>query len=318
MPKSGEIMTDLEMRNLILDALSVKNEEDTPSGKNFERYDYEGCISDLRKIVEHLAIKRGIIDQVCEIVCTAWGCPAGKLFYGSGTNFCEEEANLFTEQVHLLMFQNVISAGTVRYFGDNWPYFHVTKYGLRCLQEREVLPYDVNGYMARIDEIASIDDWEKFYIKQSLVCYNAGAFEASLIMLGQAGEYLAIKLIEAMLHFLEQNESNLACDYKSKIRSRQQVSLSYKEYENYLKKLEKLEKENHEAKYPQLKKLHPSLDTPAKEVYATYLRLTRNEMAHPAQIQTDRVSCLVMLTSYIKYCETQHKYMDFYIAGDTV
>ena len=52
--------------------------------------------------------------------------------------------------------------------------------------------------MNKISSIQSIDEWEKFYIEQSLKCYNADAFEAALIMLGLAGEYLATKLIEKM------------------------------------------------------------------------------------------------------------------------
>ena len=64
-----------------------------------------------------------------------------------------------------------------------------------------------------------------------------------------------------------------------------------------------------------LKNLSPSLDVAAKAVYATYLRLTRNELAHPSGLKVDRLECLTYMTSYVKYCETQHKYLDFYIAN---
>ncbi len=29
----------------------------------------------------------------------------------------------------------------------------------------------------------------------------------------------------------------------------------------------------------------------------------------------DRIECLTMLISYIKYCETQHQYLDFYTSN---
>lgn len=67
--------------------------------------------------------------------------------------------------------------------------------------------------------------------------------------------------------------------------------------------------------YPELKSLSPSLDNVAKAIYATYLRLTRNELVHPSRLKIDRVQCLSLMTSYIKYCEIQHKYLDFYIAN---
>lgn len=49
------------------------------------------------------------------------------------------------------------------------------------------------------------------------------------------------------------------------------------------------------------------------EAMPEYLRLTRNELAHPSGLKVDRVECLSLMTSYIKYCGTQHKYLDFYI-----
>lgn len=63
-------------------------------------------------------------------------------------------------------------------------------------------PYDPDAYMQKISSISSIDEWEKFYIEQSLKCYNADAFESALIMIGLAGEYLATQLIEKWKAFL--------------------------------------------------------------------------------------------------------------------
>lgn len=152
------------------------------------------------------------------------------------------------------------------------------------MENRDILPYDPDGYMNRISSIQSIDEWEKFYIEQSLKCYNADAFEAALIMLGLAGEYLATKLIEKIDAFLLKNR-NIFTSYISDRVTKQESNLS------------------------------TLLDGAAKAVYATYLRLTRNELAHPSGLKMDRIECLTLMTGYIKYCETQHKYLDFYIAN---
>lgn len=91
-----------------------------------------------------------------------------------------------------------------------------------CLQAQDVLPYDPDKYLNKIKAIASTDDWECFYIEQSLCCYNAGALESSIIMLGLAGEYLAGRLINAMRSFLSKMEllsfRSLTRPYQEKIR----------------------------------------------------------------------------------------------------
>lgn len=313
MPKNGQILNSLEMRNLILEALAEEDTNKTPYNMTFKMYRYKGCVSDLRAIVEYLAISHGLIDKEVDFGMSAWGVPDELKIYKSNTNFNEDELNLFTEEVHLLMFQNVISPGATGNYGDDWPYFHVTKYGLKCLAQMDVLPYDQDGYLSKLCAVSSVDDWEKFYVEQSLRCYNANALESSIIMLGLAGEYLAIRLIDAMTSFLRKNESALYSQFTDRLSNETKISIRYSIYEKYLKKVLKKRDESGEDKYPFLKSLSPLLDNPAKTVYATFLRLTRNEMAHPAQVKMDRIECLTLFTSYIKYCETQHKYLDFYI-----
>ena len=315
MPKNGENITSLEMRNLILEALSIEDKDESPWGVTFKMYDYKGCISAIRIFAEHVAINRGIIDKVAELPHVAWGADCEVPYYGENTNFSDDELNMFSEEVHQLMFQNVISPGATGSYGDDWPYFHVTKYGLECLASRDVLPYDPEGYMTKLSAIASCDDWEKFYINQSLICYNSGANESSIIMLGLAGEYLAIKLIDAMRTFLQKNDVSLLGQLDASLKGKQLVSQQYIEYEHILDILKNQKDASKNYKYQQLRALSPLLDNPAKAVYATFLRLTRNELAHPSATQMDRIECLTMFISFIKYCETQHKYLDFYISN---
>lgn len=314
MPKGDKDLTGIEMRLLILDALATEDESDTPRNHTFKMYAYKGCISDLMAIVEFLAVKRGLIDKVVDIPITAWGAPGGTRTYGRNTSFSENELNLFTEETHLLMFQNVLSPGaTSGGYGDSWPYFHVTQYGMECLAQRDVVPYDPENYMKKLRSIASVDDWEQFYVAQSLICYNAGAMESSIIMLGLAGEYLATRLIDALDVFLDKNEPDIHEDYIAALAGKDKISQRYKEYEDYQKKCTSKKDSAGNYKYPELRALTPSLDGAAKAIYSTFLRLTRNELAHPADIRMDRIEALTLLISFIKYCETQHKYLDFYI-----
>lgn len=308
-------MTSLEMRNLIFEALSKKNPESTPWNRTFEMYGYRGTVSALRAIVEYIAIKHSVIPKVVEIPLMAWGVPGECPRYKSNTNLTGENLDLFTEEVHILVNHNILSPGALGGYGDHLPYFHVTKYGLQCLENRDILPYDPDGYMNKISSIQSIDEWEKFYIEQSLKCYNADAFEAALIMLGLAGEYLATKLIEKMDAFLLKNETSLQATYQTALQNKRVISQRYAEYENILKEVLKQKDSSNQCKYPDLKALSPLLDGAAKAVYAIYLRLTRNELAHPSGLKMDRIECLTLMTGYIKYCETQHKYLEFYVAN---
>lgn len=308
-------MTSLEMRNLIFEALSEKNPESTPWNRTFEMYGYRGTVSALRAIVEYIAIKHSVIPKVVEIPLMAWGVPGECPRYKSNTNLTDENLDLFTEEVHILVNYNILSPGALGGYGDHLPYFHVTQYGLQCLENRDILPYDPDGYMNKISSIQSIDEWEKFYIEQSLKCYNADAFEAALIMMGLAGEYLATKLIEKMDALLLKNETSLQATYQTALQNKRVISQRYAEYENILKEVLKQKDSSNQCKYPDLKVLSPLLDGAAKAVYATYLRLTRNELAHPSGLKMDRIECLTLMTGYIKYCETQHKYLDFYVAN---
>lgn len=315
MPKGENIISSIEMRSLILEALVIENKEDTPRKQTFKMYGYRGCIADLRAIVEHLAIKHGLIDQVVSISNSAWGVPGTTPRYQSNTNFNDDELDIFSEQVHFLVFQNLISPGAYGNYGNDLPYFHVTKYGLGCLAAQDILPYDPEKFLQKLRAYSSIDAWELFYIEQSLLCYNSGALESSIIMLGLAGEYIANRLIEGMVLFLAKNEITLHRNFNSALSGKNKVSQRYIEYEKILGEAAKQKDSTGSYKYSTLQSLKPSLDGAAKTIYATYLRLTRNELAHPIGIRMDKLECLTLLMSFIKYSETQHKYLDFYIAN---
>ena len=204
--------------------LAEKNPEKTPWKKTFEMYGYRGTVSALRALVEYIGIEHGVIEKVVEIPTMAWGVPGEYPYYLSNTNLDNDNLDLFNEEVHLMTYHNILSPGAIGGYGDSFPYFHVTKYGLKCIEERDIFPYDPDAYMQKISSISSIDEWEKFYIEQSLKCYNADAFESALIMIGLAGEYLATQLIEKMESFLANKEPTLQATYVNALQGKNVVS----------------------------------------------------------------------------------------------
>jgi hypothetical protein len=78
-----------------------------------------------------------------------------------------------------------------------WPFYQVTDYGKRALQEREYSPYDPSGYISRLkSELPDIDETIIRYVEESLRCLQAGCLLGAAVMIGGASEMAIILLIE--------------------------------------------------------------------------------------------------------------------------
>ncbi len=255
--------------------------------------------------MENLAIKKGIINSEIRKRESAWGASGKMLHPGSSTNFSYNQLNMIYESFHLLLNQGIISLSAVGNMGPNLPNFHVTEYGLRCLEERDILPYDIDDYLYSLNEIDNLDEWVKFYIQQALMCFNANCYDSSLIMVGLANEVLVEILIKEYTGYLGKANISEKSVFEGKIESERTISEKYRVYREHLKDISmKSDKE--------LKKLNIHLDVLANETYLSYLRLTRNELAHPANIKIDRITSLMIFISLIKYCEKQYKFVNYY------
>ena len=302
---SDKELSLLEIRNLMLETLSYENDDIDLEGKNFKMYGYRGTQEDLFRLMENLAIKKELINNDIRKRVGAWGASGALLHPGSSTNFSDDQLNKVYESFHLLLNQGIISPGAVGNMGPNLPNFHVTDYGLRCLKEREILPYDIDDYLYSLNKIENLDEWVKFYIQQSLMCFNANCFDASLIMVGLANEFLVEVLIKEYSGYLGKANSSKKSLFDSNIEAETTVSGKYRVYREHLKDTSmKSDKE--------LKKLNIHLDVLANETYLSYLRLTRNELAHPASIKTDRITSLMIFISLIKYCDKQCKFINYF------
>ena len=100
--------------------------------------------------------------------------------------------------------------------------------------------------------------------------------------------------------------------YLSELGSKKKISDKYSIYEKYLSRIQDKKKSDGTYQYLDLNSFKRLIDIPAKSVYATFLRLTRNEVAHPSQLKVEKNEALVLYISYLKYCEIQHKYLMFY------
>lgn len=307
MVKEPRDLSSIEVRNLMLDTLAYEDQDIDSEGKTFKLYGYQGTQSDLYRLMEGLAVKRGVIKEYRALHAAAWGGSGRVLHPHSTTNFSNNDIKNIYEQFHLLLNQGVIAPGATGNYGPNLPNFHVTEYGLKCLEEHEILPYDVDGYLEKIKNIPSISEWVEFYIKEALQCYNANCMEAAVIMLGLSSEKIIDEQIDALLGYLSRNFNNEHFQMQAELLGIRVVSGKFNCYKKYFE----LIKNN--VIDQTFKDMLPQVDRVAFQVYTNFTRITRNGLAHPSDTKMERIEVLMIFISFIKYCQTQYGFIDYYV-----
>jgi len=299
-------LSSIEVRTLMMDTLAYEGDDIDTEGKNFKMYGYRGTQSDLFRLMEGLAIKMGIIENHIPLRGAAWGGSGLMLHPHSTTNFGYKDIQLIYEQFHVLLNQGVIAPGAIGNYGPNLPSFHVTDYGLKCLEEREILPYDVDGYLTKIKNVPGITEWVEFYIKEALQCYNANCMEAAVIMLGLSNEKMIDELISSLLDFLSRNYPTEHGQMGNALTSARTASAKYNCYTQYFAAIK------NRIQDQSFKDMLPLMDGVAIESYANFTRITRNGLAHPSDTKMERMEVLMIFISFVKYCEVQYGFKDYY------
>lgn len=300
-------LSSLEIRGLLMDTLAYEECDIDSEGKTFKRCGYQGTQSDLYRLAENLAIKRGMIPHEIKVSREAWGCSGNMLHARSTTNFSRDDIKNIYEQFHLVLNQGIIAPGAIGNYGPNLPNFHVTDYGLKCIQAKEVLPYDVDGYFQRIKNIPCVTEWVEFYIREALQCYNANCLEAAIIMLGLSSEKIIDEQIDSLSGFLCRNYT---VEYGQMVMELAAARTASSKYLLFVKYLDIIKKRIMDQNF---KKLLPEMDSVAKKVYTNFTRITRNSLAHPSDTKMERIEVLMIFISFIKYCETQYGFINYFV-----
>lgn len=307
MEEKNRKLSSIEIRTLMIDTLAYEGHELDSEGKNFKRYEYQGTQSDLYRLLESLAIKRNMVPNTIPVYNAAWGAAGYMLHSGLTTNFTNNDIKNIYEQFHLLLNQGIIAPGAIGNYGANLPNFHVTEYGLKCLEERDILPYDIDGYLSRIKNIPSITEWVEFYIKEALQCYNANCMEAAVIMLGLSSERIINEQIDSLLNFMSRNNITEYKKMQQKLLSMKEASTRYRLYLEYFNLIRKGVKDK------EFRDILPKMDVVATKVYPNFTRITRNGLAHPSDTKMERIEVLMIFISFIKYCETQYGFINYFL-----
>lgn len=305
-----EFLNAYTIRNLMLEALG----DESVAADLYGRYNFKttngGAISDLIKITEGLSIKYNLIDKQIEIPRGAWAAPGGNLFEGKNTNFRQKEIERCWEAFYMLLSNNVIAPGMYRN-SDSLPYFHVTSYGEECIEARDILPYDVDGFLHKIKSIDQIDDWVEYYLTEALKCFNANCFNSTIMNIGLASERLieliidktgsvvgkSILGVQLKLKYKKQFPNITTTDelhdkYINKVGKPLKIATRFEEYNKFVEMIEGFPLE-----------ITDYIEKSSRKIFADYLRLNRNEVGHPSDIRKDQTECLLLLLGFMKYCE---------------
>lgn len=297
-------LSALILKNLMLNALSYEGENLDSEGKNFKMYGYAGTQNDLFRLTEQLALNKGLIESKIKIPSSSWGAHGLNLFELHNTNFNKDEIERLYEVFWILLNQNIISPGMYRNSPD-LPFFHITEHGHICIREKEVLPYDFDGYLTKLKSINGIDDWVLFYTTEALRCFNANCNIAATSMIGLAAEKLVLDLVDSLKTHLANNQGNLTLKKNSNIQQpildsfnrdlekKWQISHKYNVFLKYM----------NEVKLSSL--VTTKIDSSARNTFYEFIRLTRNEVSHPNEIKKDNTETLLLFISFIKYVTIQ-------------
>lgn len=238
---------------------------------------------------------------------SAWGCDSNLLFENHNINLSRSEILKVYQEFNSLIVQGVIAPGAYGNYGPDLPFFHVTDYGLECIKQTDILPYDQDGFLKKLQNINDINDWVVFYVTEGLRCFNANCINSSMINIGLGGETIVEELTSSFLDFLKKNDPTLSVSYQTELETpRITIYLKFTKYLNYQKKYLK---NNQDVGLSALK---PKLDNSSSEIYATFTRLTRNSVSHPNEIIMDRIKVLMFFLSFVDYCELQYLFINYY------
>jgi hypothetical protein len=254
-------------------------------------------------LVELMAIEKGLIDGNIAVNIAAWGALRHQLFEGRNTNFNVIEIERLWEAFYMLLNNYILAPGMYRN-SPELPYFHVTEHGRACINSKDILPYDIDGYMKKLRDIEGIDEWVEFYMLEALKCYNANCYNATTAMIGLSSEVLVELLIKEFSTLLgktrynyepkrniQLNGKTLKEYFDDKIKKETKISRRYEVFSEIFQGVKNLQDE-----------LINTIDASARDSFFTFLRLNRNEVAHCMEVKKDSSETLLLFMGFIKYC----------------
>lgn len=144
---------------------------------------------------------------------------------GSGQLRDEDGARL-KHVIWDLILERILIPGTdsPRATNDGWPFLSLTDHGRKVASEQKPLPYDPDGYLARLRSVSGgLHPTVERYLGEAISTHRTGNNLASAVMLGAGSERLFIDLCVAVAESLS-NASHRSAFERRSDRSRRSRS----------------------------------------------------------------------------------------------
>jgi len=105
-----------------------------------------------------------------------------------------------SEIVWELLVQGVLAPGK-NSLNLNLPFVHVTEYGSLALEDGSIIAHDPEGYVRRLIERTGgkADKFTVETVREAALCFTAGRYKATIVMLARASEHLFDLLAAAII-----------------------------------------------------------------------------------------------------------------------
>ncbi len=198
-----------------------------------------------------------------------------------------------------LLIQGVLAPGLNR-SNLEFPWIHVTEYGMQCLEASDILPHDPDGYLKRLQEQVgtALDNTVLIYVKESLLTFLAGRYLAATVMLGVASERCVDLLVENYLSAI--GDPNREATFEKKVR---RAGRSVK------RRFDALRDELLTLSLPS--ELADALDIQLSGIF-TLIRYSRNDAGHPTGRAVGRDVAYGNLLLFPQYCTRVYGLIEYF------
>ena len=109
-----------------------------------------------------------------------------------------DDINRLKHVVWDLIIARILIPGTPN-SDQGWPFLSLTDHGLKVVSERHPVPYDPDGYLARLQQATGgLSPTILCYLQEALSTFRSSNYLASPVMLGAASEMLFIEICTAI------------------------------------------------------------------------------------------------------------------------
>ena len=241
-------------------------------------------INDL-EFVRSIVLRRLKEDRQYNLMYRDWKDRDGEKYVAFDPPHLSSRFNVLEGEVlWQLIIQGVITPGKDSP-NPSLPWFRITSYGEKVLEEERFLPHDPTGYLDNLGAASKtvVGQVATGYVEESLRCFTTGCNLASVLLLGVAAEAVFLKLCEVVEHSLKTSTEQTAFQREKTVKQKHRW-LSDKS-----DSLPKVVKDQ----------LPESLDITLNSLYEL-IRRQRNELGHPQEQlpDIDRDKAFMFLTLF--------------------